>query len=174
MTNKPMLSVERDLIERAVQAIINTSQMQLALDELRAILDNPVEVTSDDVLRWMDEHAAEKRQGVAVACMIRSRNLIAQANTAIDGKDHFSAWSEWDPSSLEYGQVVTDHNRNDPVCYEMELLFKEQPAPVAVVMPEVDELAQIIRKVDGSHTLGAGSLAEAILEEVARLNRVKP
>ena len=50
----------------------------------------------------------------------------------------------------------------------------EQPAPVAVVMPNVDELAQIIRKVDGSHTLGAGSLAEAILGEVAKLNRVKP
>ena len=42
------------------------------------------------------------------------------------------------------------------------------------VMPDVDELAQIIRKVDGSHALGAGSLAEAILEEVARLNGVKP
>lgn len=47
-------------------------------------------------------------------------------------------------------------------------------ATVAAVMPDVDELAQIIRKVDGSHTLGAGSLAEAILEEVARLNGVKP
>ena len=42
MTNKPMLSVERDLIERAVQAIINTSQMQPALNELRALLDKPV------------------------------------------------------------------------------------------------------------------------------------
>ncbi len=47
-------------------------------------------------------------------------------------------------------------------------------ASVAVFMPDVDELAQIIRKVNGSHTLGAGSLAEAILEEVARLNGVKP
>ena len=47
-------------------------------------------------------------------------------------------------------------------------------ATVSVVMPDVDELAQIIRKVNGSHTLGAGSLAEAILEEVARLNGVKP
>ena len=46
-------------------------------------------------------------------------------------------------------------------------------APVAVFMPDVDELAQIIRKFNGSHTLGAGSLAEAILEEVARLNVVK-
>lgn len=46
-------------------------------------------------------------------------------------------------------------------------------ASVAVFMPDVDELAQIIRKVDGSHNLGAGSLAEAILEEVARLNGLK-
>lgn len=53
-------------------------------------------------------------------------------------------------------------------------IYVELPAPVAVVMPNVDELAQIIRKVNGSHTLGAGSLAEAILEEVARLNGVKP
>lgn len=44
---------------------------------------------------------------------------------------------------------------------------------VAVVKPDVDELAQIIRKVDGSHTLGTGSLAEAILDDVARLNGVK-
>lgn len=43
MTNKPMLSVERDLIERAVQAIINTSQMQPALNELHALLDKPDE-----------------------------------------------------------------------------------------------------------------------------------
>ena len=41
MTNKPILSVERDLIERAVQAIINTSQMQPAINELRALLDKP-------------------------------------------------------------------------------------------------------------------------------------
>ena len=43
MTNKPMLSVERDLVERAVQAIINTSQMKPALNELRALLDSPSE-----------------------------------------------------------------------------------------------------------------------------------
>ena len=54
-----------------------------------------------------------------------------------------------------------------------ELITMVESAPVAVVMPDVDDLAQIIRKVDDSHTLGAGSLAEAILEEVARLNGVK-
>lgn len=33
-------------------------------------------------------------------------------------------------------------------------------------LPGVDALAQIIRKVDGGHSLGAGALAEAILEEL--------
>jgi hypothetical protein len=40
------------------------------------------------------------------------------------------------------------------------------PAPEAVVkaaLPDVDELAQIIRAVDGDNTLGAGALAEAII-----------
>ncbi|MBC3254342.1 hypothetical protein HU733_02455 [Pseudomonas paralactis] len=46
----------------------------------------------------------------------------------------------------------------------------EQPAPVAVVLPDVDDLAQIIRKVDGTHSLGAGALAESILDELKRLN----
>lgn len=67
-----------------------------------------------------------------VACMIRSRSLIAQASIAVDGKDHFSAWSEWAPNSIEYGRAVTDPIRNNPVCYEMELLFKEQPAPLKI------------------------------------------
>lgn len=90
MTNKPMLSVERELLE-----------------ELRNVCGDP--------------------------------NLAAEANAILDK-----------PSVQLHGE------------------------PVAVVMPDVDELAQIIRKVDGSHTLGAGSLAEAIIEEVSRLNRVKP
>ena len=37
--------------------------------------------------------------------------------------------------------------------------------------PTVDELAQIIREVDGNHQLGAGRLAEAIL---ARLSTAPP
>lgn len=49
-------------------------------------------------------------------------------------------------------------------------LYTEQPAPVAVVLPDVCTLSNIIRKVDGNHSLGAGALAEAIIDEVARLN----
>ena len=68
-------------------------------------------------------------------------------------------------SDIDYSEVVRGN---------LQKLKAEQPAPVFAVIPDVDRLAQIIRKVDGSHNLGAGSLAEAILEEVARLNGVKP
>lgn len=34
---------------------------------------------------------------------------------------------------------------------------------VEACLPDVDELAQIIRCVDGNHSLGAGALAEAII-----------
>jgi hypothetical protein len=34
-------------------------------------------------------------------------------------------------------------------------------------IPDVDQLAQIIREVDGSNSLGAGALAEAILSKLA-------
>lgn len=33
-------------------------------------------------------------------------------------------------------------------------------------LPNVDELAQIIREIDGQHTMGAGVLAEKILERL--------
>jgi hypothetical protein len=39
---------------------------------------------------------------------------------------------------------------------------------VAGAAPTVDELAQIIRTVDGNHTLGAGELAERILTALAQ------
>ncbi|WP_110947066.1 hypothetical protein [Pseudomonas bohemica] len=47
-------------------------------------------------------------------------------------------------------------------------LYRHPQRPV--VLPDVDKLAEIIRRVDGSHSLGAGSLAEKILDEFARLN----
>jgi hypothetical protein len=49
-------------------------------------------------------------------------------------------------------------------------LFASPPAPVAV-MPDVDALAQIIRQVDGDHSLGAGALAERIIDKVKELNQ---
>lgn len=40
------------------------------------------------------------------------------------------------------------------------------PQPAKAQVPEVNELAQIIREVDGNHSLGAGALAEAIIDKL--------
>ena len=45
----------------------------------------------------------------------------------------------------------------------------DQGAVAGAALPTVDELAQIIRTVDGNHSLGAGELAERILEEIGQL-----
>jgi hypothetical protein len=42
--------------------------------------------------------------------------------------------------------------------------------PVAGGVVDPDQLAQIIREIDGNHSLGAGALAEAIFEKLAALN----
>ena len=46
-----------------------------------------------------------------------------------------------------------------------------QPAPNA---PDVDALAQFIREIDGKHQLGAGALAERIVEWLAAAPEAKP
>ena len=46
-----------------------------------------------------------------------------------------------------------------------------QPAPS---VPDVDALAQFIREIDGKHQLGAGALAERIVEWLAAVPEAKP
>jgi hypothetical protein len=58
-------------------------------------------------------------------------------------------------------------------CYDVALDIMLKPLeiilkPVAGAAPTVDELAQIIRTVDGNHSLGAGELAERILSALAQ------
>ena len=45
------------------------------------------------------------------------------------------------------------------------------PAPS---VPDVDALAQFIREIDGAHRLGAGVLAERIVEWLAAAPEAKP
>lgn len=62
--------------------------------------------------------------------------------------------------SLEAYRVV-------PLC----ALPGAQPAPS---VPDVDALAQFIREIDGKHQLGAGALAERIVEWLAAAQEAKP
>ena len=182
MTNKPMLSVERELralAEKACGTAKDSPEYHRFLEAVNPtiVLDltaEPAAQNQGDPVAWRYKKSWEK-----------------------------TGWKVCDNHPTDYGI--------DDDCYEIQALYAEQHAPVAdqsqceeckgwgyhenhhegggtecgecggsgnasvaVFMPDVDELAQIIRKVAGSHNLGAGSLAEAILEEVARLNGLKP
>lgn len=129
MTHKPMLSVERDLIERAVQAIINTSQMQPALNELRALLDKPAPAPCqtlgcfDNAAEgwrnceahkfYMLREPAAQHQGEPVAYMVQTGTHV---EVLFEGND-------WLYKYRKAGMRVTP-------------LYAEQPAPVGVVMPD--------------------------------------
>jgi hypothetical protein len=75
-------------------------------------------------------------------------------------------WSK----AIEITSVVTGMAPEE----KSRLLALDDDQPVSSGLPDVDVLAQIIRKVDGSNSLGAGALAESILSEISHLNGVKP
>lgn len=198
MTNKPMLSVERELLERFVSDVEAHNYGFDGLEELRAILDKPAECRckryGKDNPHWpCPVHAkpAVQHQGEPVAWVecspawLKAGGDCATAPRICVGRDGISHLHPAH-SSAEQPAPVADHaqceeckgwgyheNHHEGGGTECGECGGSGNATVAV-MPDVDELAQIIRKVDGSHTLVAGSLAEAILEEVARLNGVKP
>jgi hypothetical protein len=92
--------------------------------------------------------------------------------------------AEWKPGTFVSGEF--EGQRDQGVVTEQgDLIFwnhtgghiQEEPLstltdvrPLVVLDPEsdTDRLWNIIREVDGNHDLGAGALAEAILERLAR------
>ena len=160
MTNKPMLSVERDLIERAVQAIINTSQMQPALNDLRALLDDPAKdyvlingmyFSHAEILEWREKACADMEK-------------------AAQHQGEPVAWVECSPAWLKAGGDCATAPR---ICVGREGISHlhpahsnaEQPAPVAVAdFYEAFRFSEIVTDDQ------AGELAEI----AARLNGVKP
>lgn len=225
MTNKPMLSVDRELLSTALKAdaSIGATATELvkgwvAMVELRALLDKPVvesEFEPDAVCTESDgcptEGAVLKRfwrenQPDPVLCEFYEaedfpslvRELVGHvAQLQEAAKRNVKPWEDTFPPTLlpayiarinaEQPAPASDHtqceeckgwgyheNHHEGGGTECGECGGSGNASVAVFMPDVDELAKIIRNVDGSHNLGAGSLAEAILEEVARLNGLKP
>ena len=57
------------------------------------------------------------------------------------------------------------------LCDRLAASLPRDEAPVGGGWPDVDTLAQIIRRVDGSNSLGAGALAEAIIAALPALSR---
>lgn len=98
-----MISVPRSLLEEACNGLRITQDR--ARKELRALLaqpaNQPAEVTGDDVLRWMDEHAAAQNQGEPVAWVIFDNGFIDDHTT---DKDLADGWRE---QGLEVSALYT-------------------------------------------------------------------
>lgn len=146
MSNKPMLSVERELIQRIADHCkfwVDHPYLEAIADvevELRALLDKEVDMDSD----------ASKQQGEPVY-MVRSH-----------GSD---CWEEMSGESLEMCHA-------QPVEYEVRKLYAEQPAPVAVDAPSRDELIKMLRHF--ASCANVVQVGTGAMDFVARLNGVKP
>ena len=184
MTNKPMLSVERELLDRLVKgepysnwSALDDDRIQ-ATEELRALLDTPAAQHQGEPVAWVECSPAWLKAGGDCATAPRicvGMEGISHLHPAHSNAEQPATVADH-PQCEEckgWGYHENHHEGGGTECGECGGSVNATVA-VAVVNPDVDELAQIIRKVDGSHTLGAGSLAEAILEEVARLSGVKP
>lgn len=79
------------------------------------------------------------------------------------------AWQFYQDGKWWNGQETNNHLANtEEAGYPVRDLY---PEPWASALPDVDSLAQIIRVVDGNHSLGAGALAERILEKCKELSQ---
>lgn len=170
MTNKPMLSVERDLLERIakpLKVMADKPYRTKAILELRALLDKPAypnrlchaDYTThpyicgclkgdEEAQRRFDEHHSKGAQhhGEPVAIVTETH---------------------WD--SLK-GSSVTLHVV-DASCLALgDKLYLRPPAPVAVVMPERQKVE------DGEQYLQEDFVSgwNACLDAADRLNGVKP
>ena len=107
--------------------------------ELRALLDaKPSEVTGDDVLRWMDEHAAAQAQGWPLGEIVEFGTGLKEVS-----------WREGKMPALG------------------TKLYAEQLAPVAVVPELTSELRWILGQMCFQHTHTAQAL-RLMGHEIAR------
>jgi len=85
----------------------------------------------------------------------------------------------YDPNAAEGEDDLYDFKVSGPVdegCQHCTRLYSESKirqyiaaALAKQAVPDVDWLAQVIRTVDGNHSLGAGALAEKIVAAIAQV-----
>lgn len=141
--NSGTVSLSRKKLEYLIAHLLDGEMLEGAppnpdtiLEELREILAQPAE-----------------QQDEPVEYQYRERPCWVEGNL-------FSPWAPCDKG-------FHDSVLRDPLKLnfqrETRALYR-RPAAQAVKLPDVDQLAQIIRQVDGNHSLGAGALAEKIFE----------
>lgn len=109
--------------------------------------------------------------------------IVLEGRAPVDGPvldERGALWGAVRPFLTRF--EVNLHGPNERMRAEMDVLAVEiadaalaaAPSPAPLKLPDVDELAQIIRTADGDHTLGAGALAEAIVAALAAADRGEP
>lgn len=187
MTNKPMLSVERDLIQR----IADHCKFWIDHPYLEAIADVEVKLRT-----LLDKPSVEPEPYGWVQTAGKCINQITQEWDVVEG------WTEkgylWkalytESPAQHQGEVAQLHEEIERLLIRgqncsnkvatLRAQLAEQPAPVAVVMPELDFSFEHWWKTSGQYCRAGGGdyektfgyrAYEAALAEVARLNGVKP
>lgn len=190
MTNKPMLSVQRELLENHMRLLAcaglmftNVEGLLKSIDELRAFLDKPVvesqydgmtqdqaQAVSDGIYEILHGKTAQPYQRCTTLkeCNVKSSPATGARVNAI---------AKPVTRRVCHGCVGLKREVFCCICDE------DQPALVAVVMPEFESAFEAWWESDGQYCrAGGGSYEktfayhsyEAALAEVARLNWVKP
>lgn len=198
MTNKPMLSVERELLERVVDNRYREKEnisiaRHEALWELRALLDKPVEPSK---FVGAAQYWSENEQALRDVC--RFGGLKGLVYQVVRDRDRTAAQHHGEPVELQHMAVAEDGKLRWMTGRKMQncelyaipdgsairsKLYAEHPAPVSVELPELESALEAWWESDGQYCrAGGGSYEktfayrayEAALAEVARLNGVKP
>lgn len=179
MTNKPMLSVERDLLDRIVRPQLkprDETVRRRAITELRALLDNPAPELKP--FAWYRVPKDFPLQGAFFQYIEGQSERDIQ--NSLDADFGFYVTRLYaDPAAQHQGEPVGEvvHVSEDRIQiglydeYSLEvgdLVYAEQPAPVAVAMPDRDELIEMLR-----HFASCANVAQVgtgAMDFVARLN----
>lgn len=163
MTNKPMLGVERELLESFAAYVADSPNavMRARATKLRALLDKPVNFLTPDC--------------PDCACVQDGQCLCIPSKPAAQHQgDPVAICRLWNEGGS--GERTSVEFIGEP-CADGTLLYAEQPAPVAVVLPERELYMKYLVGVIPHNASEVNAYKDGwntCLEEVARLNGVKP
>ena len=145
MTNKPMLSVERELLQTIVSVHPSDRNYRIAIEGLRALLDKQAAQHQGEPVAW----------SFCPECGCKELHHEEREH-----KQCKNCHQEWF-SDIDYSETVR---------WNLQKLKAVRPAPVAVVMPERKGSTHKDWRDWSQEEIGYNKA----LEDVARLNGVKP
>jgi len=185
MTNKPMLSVERELLERVVDNRYREKEnisiaRHEALWELRALLDKPV-------VEGEVERMERRCKNAELALKVQTENCEALKAAQHQGEPMPIPRIAGIGRDADHPRALVLYLGKVPDDYDIRAIQNalrkpvEQPAPVAVVITDdqiLEAMRQSLTDADGGYVFDTAKddviAAGRALLEVAKLNGVKP